>query len=286
MANWGNESFGDGGGWGGDGSFLNPNPSNLDSSQQRLADKMPFPVTVEKIATTPCADDKLSIGKIGFSQIVLYGCVDSVQEVEAGSMFRMVLSDPDNSQHTVPVTILRMFDSGDEDNVTYAEGTLIALIGKLRNSGGEMSVLVLKSREVTNRREYECFKCESQLAQMYFEKGIGDAIRNNQDIKALMNSPLAPGNSRPPTIKNPVKIPPLRSSLPQQKPMNAGMSARDKVIQYLKQESKISGENGVHIDRISQETGVPVAELQKHLDNLTGEGEAFQTIDSEHYAVF
>ena len=24
MANWGNESFGDGGGWGGDGSFLNP----------------------------------------------------------------------------------------------------------------------------------------------------------------------------------------------------------------------------------------------------------------------
>lgn len=98
-------------------------PAPADSAAQRIGDKVPVPVTVDTMFQTTFTDDKFPLGHINFTmvlttnnfpeyykysiQVMFIGQVESVQEMEAGSVVKIMVSDPENSASRIPLNVLR-----------------------------------------------------------------------------------------------------------------------------------------------------------------------------------
>lgn len=292
MAAWADTTL-DGGGWGGEASFATQAPT--DSAAQRIGDRVPLPITIHELITTPTPDDKICIGQISFGTVMFMGRIDGIQELDGGSTMQLDVCDPEHEESHVQVHILTPLDGGDvTDNRNVREGSLIMVVGKPRKSNETISILVLKTREITDRKEYECFKVEAQISRMYFEKNVGDALRGGRFLEELKGCPAGPPatghtavaqRSGAATATSTQER--IYSSAPTRSVPGATTveGARKQLLEYLHKECPNYGDAGIHVDQIATALHMDRKTVEGHLNYLTGEGEAFQTVD-EQYSVF
>ncbi|CAJ0576543.1 unnamed protein product, partial [Mesorhabditis spiculigera] len=282
-----NQSFNENGGWG-EASFATN--QHVDSSTQRIAEKLPFPVTVVQLTQTNCPDDKFPVGKYGFSQLRIMAQVESTQEVEQGATIRITLVDPDNSNARITANILRTF-TPDEEPVSIVEETFIQVIGKIRNSGDEMAVLVLKHREA-DAKEYECFKLEAEIARLFHDQEVADQLRAGALMQQLRGcaagpmqetDPAAPGRGAAVAQRQTAQT---LGELKKPAPTAGPPSERDKVLKTLKQECKIQGDVGCTPEHIARIVGIEPKLAKEYMEYFVGEGECFATTDENHFAIF
>jgi hypothetical protein len=281
-----------GGGWGGDMSFNTGAPK--DSQTNKIADRLPVPVTISELLANVGSDEKFVLGDMAFSTVLVMGIVEDVADDTTSTIY--TISDPEDSSKQYNVTIYRGVD---ESNVTpvFERGTRVVALGKLRSLADNNGIMAYDVME-TSEKEYHAYTLEAKIARLFFTKNVALKLQAGEaDMLAgtCVGAP-APSDGSSRTMHSNVNMP---SSTSCRAPVSAGGAAtendgaysnftgqRAAIMRLMNAEKDICGEQGLTFTQVHEKiAGSTFEAIKKDMEFLAAEGHLYATISDETYAV-
>ncbi|PAV74297.1 hypothetical protein WR25_09377 [Diploscapter pachys] len=169
---WADTSAMAGSGWGDEDTTFATDKPMIEPRQQGTgdkADRFPVPLSIGYILAHEIVNDKIAIGDEQFDTGKVLGIVVSSEKSETDVKY--VLRDPDDDEKTIDVTY---FPNTDREKMqgSFAEGTQLLILGKIRTFGDNKMIASFFMKEVTNADEWENRLLETRYIHKLFESGI------------------------------------------------------------------------------------------------------------------
>ncbi|CAI2319284.1 unnamed protein product [Caenorhabditis sp. 36 PRJEB53466] len=239
---------------------------------QNLGDRLPIPVALSSLTQylSNSDDDAYKIGDYHFRTIQTVGVI--LEMTKEDGKVKYLLHDPENTEKTFSVTQFGSIDEGGSRFVQpdLSEDVRVRVMGKLKNLAGEKTILAFYLQKLIDDKEYEIFKLESQVAQLFFKKDLSDKMRNGDTMgwHGMLAPPIRVGSYLSPVTPKSIRSaqePSPSSSAPATSPHtpNAIKSKIRAVVRSEANKNKLGTEN--------TENGVPIAQILKKMEPMSEE---------------
>uniref|UniRef100_A0A0N5AUF3 RPA_C domain-containing protein n=1 Tax=Syphacia muris TaxID=451379 RepID=A0A0N5AUF3_9BILA len=293
MAVWGNDSFdvGAAGGWG-DVSY---SATEAPSEASKSVDKVVVPVSVEDLnRNVNQNEEKLTFNKTSFSTVRIAGVVKDAKEQDGGQSVEYKIADDAESNERFLVIHYRGVNPNDISSELFVEGTVVMVVGKLRNFDNRLAIVAFDVREIDDKRELEAYHLEAKLAKLFYTKDVIEVIKSNSSLfentmlrrnleGAQTNSGNKNGNTGTTWNQNGINSA-ITSQFNGAVENTKGLSGQKGAIyKYLSGLNSMEGASTEEIKKNIPKNLFNQRTFATDFESLLSEGHIYSTIDDDHY---